>query len=194
MVRLQSSHHISSCLYIFPLEPLEQAGMKVLSALALLVIGWPATAWASSSGCLCTYGQPCWPSASTFFQLQSQVSQPLVYPLPTASPCYPSSNASGNCTAVIENWFDDNWRSSMPGSMDATNFETFMFRNGTIEACYLNTTITGTCGQGSVPAIGVDARSVKDIQAAVAFSVQQNLKLVVKNTGYVISLNMNSIG
>ena len=169
--------------------------MKAFSALALLAItGRVPTTWASSSGCLCTYGQSCWPSASTFSQLQSQVSQPLVYPLPTASACYPPSNPSGNCTAVIENWFDDNWRSSMPGSMDATNFETFVFRNGTIEACYLNTTITGTCGQGSVPAIGVDARSVKDIQAAVAFSVQQNLKLVVKNTGYVISLNMNCIG
>jgi hypothetical protein len=84
---------------------------------------------------------------------------------------------------VLENWYDGNWRSSIPGSMEGTNFETFMFRNGTIDACYLNTTITGVCGQGSVPVIGVDARSVEDIQAAVTFAVQQNLKLVVKNTG-----------
>ncbi|KAI9572546.1 hypothetical protein HD554DRAFT_2293303 [Boletus coccyginus] len=158
--------------------------MNVLSALALLVIGRPLTAWASSSGCLCTYGQSCWPSASTFSQLQSQVSQPLLYPLPTASACYPLSDPSGNCTAVLENWYDGNWRSSMPGSMQAPNFESFMFQNGTIDACYLNTTITGTCEQGSVPVIGVDARSVEDIQAAVTFAVQQNLKLVVKNTGH----------
>ena len=71
----------------------------------------------------------------------------------------------------------------MPGSMEAPNFETFMFQNGTIDACYLNTTITGACEQGSVPVIGVDVRSVGDIQAAVTFAVQQNLKLVVKNTG-----------
>ncbi|KAI9464375.1 hypothetical protein HD554DRAFT_2281222 [Boletus coccyginus] len=142
------------------------------------------TAWASSSGCLCTYGQSCWPSPSTFSQLQSQVSQPLVYPLPSASACYPPPNPSGNCTAVLENWYDGNWRSSMPGSMEATNFETFTFQNGTIDACYLNTTITGTCEQGSVPVIGVDARSIEDIQAAVIFAVQQNLKLVVKNTGH----------
>ncbi|KAI9566811.1 hypothetical protein HD554DRAFT_2024697 [Boletus coccyginus] len=159
--------------------------MRVFSALACLVIGRPMpTAWASSSGCLCTYGQSCWPSASTFSQLQSQVSQPLVYPLPTASACYPPSNPSGNCTTVLDNWYDGNWRSSMPGSMEATNFETFIFQNGTIDACYLNTTITGTCGQGSVPVIGVDARSVEDIQAAITFAVQQNLKLVVKNTGH----------
>ncbi|KAF8553169.1 FAD-binding domain-containing protein [Imleria badia] len=142
------------------------------------------TAWASSSGCLCTYGQSCWPSASTFAQLQSQVSQPLVYPLPSALACYPPSDPSGNCTAVHANWYDGNWRSSIPGAMEAPNFETFTFQNGTIDACYLNTTITGVCEQGNVPVIGVDARSVEDIQAAVTFAVQQNLKLVVKNTGH----------
>ena len=157
--------------------------MKTFSALVLLAIGRSLTAWAGSSGCLCTFGQSCWPSASTFSQLQSLVSQPLVYPLPSASACYPPSDPSGNCTAVLENWYDANWRSSMPGSMEAPNFETFMFQNGTIDACYLNTTITGACEQGSVPVIGVDVRSVGDIQAAVTFAVQQNLKLVVKNTG-----------
>ncbi|KAF9236140.1 hypothetical protein BU15DRAFT_77240 [Melanogaster broomeanus] len=72
----------------------------------------------------------------------------------------------------------------MPGSMQTNNFETFMFKNGTIDACYINTTITGTCGQGRVPVIGVDARSVADIQAAINFAVKYNLKLVVKNTGH----------
>ena len=36
---------------------------------------------------------------------------------------------------------------------------------------------------GRVPVIGVDARSVEDIQAAVTFVLQQKLKLVGKNTG-----------
>lgn len=63
------------------------------------------------------------------------------------------------------------------------NYETLMFRNGTIDACFLNTTITGMCEQGSVPVIGVDARSVTDIQAAIGFAVQHSLRLVVKNTG-----------
>jgi hypothetical protein len=72
----------------------------------------------------------------------------------------------------------------MAGTMEASNWETFMFQNGTIDACYINTTITGTCGQGRVPVIGVDARSVEDIQAAINFAVKYNLKLVVKNTGH----------
>ncbi|KIJ13625.1 hypothetical protein PAXINDRAFT_116940 [Paxillus involutus ATCC 200175] len=158
--------------------------MKVLTAFSLLLTCGLATTSQSGQECLCTSDQSCWPNAEEFSQLQAQVSQPLVYPLPTASACYPTSDPSGNCTEVIENWTDGNWRSSMPGSMEAPNWETFIFKNGTIEACYLNTTITGTCGQGRVPMIGVDAHSVADIQAGVNFAVKHNLKLVVKNTGH----------
>ena len=68
--------------------------------------------------------------------------------------------------------------------MQAPNFETFILKNGSIDACYLNTTLGSPCGQGSVPVVGVDARSVKDVQAAVAFASKHNLRLVVKNTGY----------
>ena len=37
---------------------------------------------------------------------------------------------------------------------------------------------------GSVPPVGVDARSGTDIQAAVNFARKHNLKLVVKSTGH----------
>ena len=37
---------------------------------------------------------------------------------------------------------------------------------------------------GSVPPVGVDARSGTDIQAAVNFANKHNLKLVVKSTGH----------
>ncbi|KAG8215602.1 hypothetical protein J3R82DRAFT_7467 [Butyriboletus roseoflavus] len=104
-------------------------------------------------------------------------------PLPTASGCYPPSNPSGNCTDVITNWYDGNWRASRPGSMEMANYETYELQNGTIDACFLNTSVTGTCGQGRVPVIGVDARLAGDIQAAVGFAVEHGLKLVVKNTG-----------
>jgi FAD/FMN-containing dehydrogenase len=69
--------------------------------------------------------------------------------------------------------------------MQNTNFETFVFRKDHIvSACYLDTTLGIPCGQGSVPPIGVDARSENDVQAAVNFAKQHNLKLVVKGTGH----------
>ena len=137
------------------------------------------------SGCLCTSDQPCWPSPDTFAALASNLSQPLVYPRPTAWQCYPPSDPAGNCTEVAVNWNNGSWRASQPGALEMANWEPFVFQNGTLEACYLDTSVSGTCGQGRVSVIGVDARTVADVQAAIAFVVQHSLRLVVKNTGYV---------
>jgi hypothetical protein len=67
--------------------------------------------------------------------------------------------------------------------MQSPNFETLIFNNGSIGACYMNTTLAVPCQQGGVPISGVDVRSVSDIQAAVRFAVKYNLRLVIKNTG-----------
>ncbi|KAI0635700.1 hypothetical protein C8Q77DRAFT_1099088 [Trametes polyzona] len=68
--------------------------------------------------------------------------------------------------------------------MEATNFETFIFPDGSIDACFFNTSLNIPCRQGSVSVIGVDARSVGDVQAAVKFAADHNLRLAVKNTGH----------
>ncbi|KAG6327489.1 hypothetical protein ID866_11600, partial [Astraeus odoratus] len=150
----------------------------------LFIVKTVAGGLPNSTGCLCTYGDPCWPTADQFAELELQVSQPLVYPIPTASPCYPVGHPSGNCSEVILNWTNGNWRSSLPGSMEESLWESYMFNNGTISGCYLDTTLGIPCEQGNVPVIGVDARTPGDIQAAVKFALQYNLKLVTKNTGH----------
>jgi hypothetical protein len=70
--------------------------------------------------------------------------------------------------------------------MQSPNFETYIFKNGSISACYLNTTLNIPCEQGSVPVIGVDVRSIADAQAAVKFAADRNLRVSIKNTGFVI--------
>ncbi|KAH7909019.1 hypothetical protein BJ138DRAFT_279152, partial [Hygrophoropsis aurantiaca] len=137
-----------------------------------------------NSSCRCLYGQQCWPSSSDFSSLQSQLSQPLIYPIPTASGCYPPSSPSGNCSDIQANWYNSTWRADHPGSMDMTNYESFIFKNGSISACYFNTSLGTPCEQGNVPVIGVDARSVGDVQAAVKFAASHNLRMAIKNTGH----------
>ena len=134
----------------------------------------------SSAVCCCLYGQPCWPDQSAFAALSANVSQPLLQPVPPAYACYPPSSPSGNCTNVIANFYNGSWRSDQPGALQNINFETFTFKNGTIDGCYLNTTLGFSCDQGSVPPVGVDARVAGDIQAAVKFAVQYNLRLVAR--------------
>ena len=137
----------------------------------------------SSSKCRCTFGDSCWPSATEFSTLAKQVSQPLLNPLPPASPCYPLSRPSGDCDAAQRLWTDPAWRANQSGAMQQANFETFVFPNDTTSACFINTALATPCGQGSVPVVGVDARSDADIQAAVKFAAAHNLRVVVKGNG-----------
>ncbi len=154
----------------------------VLSFLPLIL----AQTATSSKICRCLYGQSCWPSEQDFVSLSSNLSRPLIHPVPPASACYPIENPSGNCSDVQLNWRDGNWRADQPGAYQNINFETYTNKNGSISACYSNTTLNLPCEQGSVPPIGVDAGTVGDVQAAVRFAAQHNLRLAVKNTGYVI--------
>ena len=148
----------------------------------LILLALSQATIAAQTRCRCLYGDPCWPSQSAFTQLSSQVSQPLVHPIPPAQPCHTSVNSS-QCADAVAGWHDGNWRANQTGAMQSPNFETFTFVSGTIEACYLDTTLGVPCGQGSVSVIGVDARSVADVQAAVKFAATHNLRLAVKNTG-----------
>ena len=155
---------------MFPLTPLLTVALGLSS-----VISKP------TQNCRCTSESGCWPYTSEFQTLASKVSQPLVHPFPPATPCYDS--AAGNCTDVQSGWFNGVWRSDQPGAAEHTNWETYTFPNGTIQGCYLNTSLGFPCQQGGVPVIGVDARTPDDIREAVTFAGKHNLRLVIKNTG-----------
>jgi hypothetical protein len=134
--------------------------------------------------CRCLYGEPCWPNEFEFAKLATQLSQPVLHPLPPASACYHPSASSDSCEDVTAHFTDGTWRSNHPGAMQSINFEAFESHKGHISACYLDTALGIPCKQGSVPPVGVDARSESDVQAAVNFAKQHNLKLVVKGTGH----------
>ncbi|KAF9555544.1 FAD binding domain-containing protein [Agrocybe pediades] len=134
--------------------------------------------------CRCLYGDPCWPTQNEFTNLANQLSQPLLRPVPPPSACYPTNMPSRNCSEVVAHYTDGNWRADQPGAMQNTNFESFVFLNGTIDACYLNVSLNIPCEQGNVPPVSVDVRSAEDVQAAVVFAKRHNLRLVVKNTGH----------
>src|ERR1700722_11339022 len=141
---------------------------------------WP---WPSHKACRCLSSDPCWPDDYAFERLASKLSQPLVRPSPPESACYPVSHPSGNCSEVTQNNLNGIWRATKPGSMQNPNYESYFFPNLTISACYLNTKLGALCEQGSVPVIGVDARTVSDVQVAVSFAKKHNLRVVVKSTG-----------
>ena len=159
--------------------------MFLLTPLLTIALSLTSVSLKPAQTCRCTSGSGCWPSDSEFETLASKVSQPLIRPVPPATPCYDS--AAGNCTDVLIGWYNGIWRSDQPGAAEHTNYETYTFPNGTIQGCYLNTTLDIPCQQGSVPVIGVGARTPEDIQEAVIFARDHNLRLVIKNTGRVFT-------
>jgi hypothetical protein len=156
--------------------------MKFSSLFTSVVFSSSAPVLCAALSCRCTYGDECWPHTSQFTHLASQVSQPLIHPVPPASVCYPGSHLVGDCFTAKSNRYNGTWRSHQPGSMQFPNFETYTCHNDT-EACYMDASLGFPCEQGSVPVVGVDARSVNDVQIAVKFAAKHNLRLVVKNTG-----------
>jgi len=174
-----SSYNSMIRVTINPTSPRTVPMVRLLKILFFTALS--STSVLSKQACRCTYGSECWPSNSEFQTLACHVSRPLIYPAPPATPCY--NSAAGNCSDVHASWLNGIWRSDQPGAAEHTNWETYTFPNGTIEACYLNTTLGIPCQQGSVPVIGVDARTPEDIQAAVKFVAKHNLRLVIKGTG-----------
>ena len=152
--------------------------MRLLTSLLTIALGLTSV---SAYNCRCTSESACWPSDSEFQTLASKVSQPLVHPIPPATPCY--NSAAGNCTDVITNWQNGLWRADQPGAAEHPNYETYTFPNGTIQGCYVNTALGLPCQQGNVPIIGVDARTPSDVQEAVKFATSHNLRMVIKTTG-----------
>ena len=158
--------------------------MHALRRVAALLSITPLGVFASSADatCRCTFGDPCWPNQTAFDELASKLSQPLLHPVPPASTCYPPVDASA-CAEAKARWSESLWRADQPGAMEDATYERFFFPNGSVDACYLDANLTGKCAQGNIPVIGIDARTVEDVQAGVNFAREHNLRLVVKNTG-----------
>lgn len=127
------------------------------------------------------------PSAKDWEALGKQVT--LVYPKPTAAPCFNNSTGvadaasinSDACQMVDAMWYNGTWRADLPGSMQTPTYE------GSYDGkavCTLNSTIGTKCAQGNINAVGVDARSVKDVQTALSFATKWKLRAIVRNTGH----------
>jgi len=72
--------------------------------------------------------------------------------------------------------------------MQNTNFEAYMFQNGTIEACYLNVTLGFPCMQGSIPPIGVDVRTVGMPRLQSSFPVKRIFDSLLRTQDMTISV------
>ncbi|KAJ6466801.1 FAD-binding domain-containing protein [Mycena sanguinolenta] len=153
--------------------------MKLLSSSLVVFICallGHSQAQASNATCRNIPGSPGYPSTAEWDLLNATVSGRLVTVVPSAKFC--TSLPGGACTD--DQWTSAVFRSTIPGAMDAVNWEQGYDLNPS-SLCLRNGT---TCGQGDVPLYSVEAETVADIQAAVKFSSIHNLRVVIKSSGH----------
>ncbi|KAL4265464.1 oxygen-dependent FAD-linked oxidoreductase family protein [Pleurotus pulmonarius] len=123
-------------------------------------------------------GDESWPSQSQWESLANAVDGNLLRPLPAASPCYFGDVYSKDeCARILANWTNSDFHAGHPSSI--------MFPLYTGLACIPTADPTsGNCTQGTYPVYVVDARKTSDIQHAVNFARNHNIRLVIKNTGH----------
>ncbi|KAK3361893.1 hypothetical protein B0T24DRAFT_690417 [Lasiosphaeria ovina] len=122
-------------------------------------------------------GSQDWPSDAEWKQLNITLGGALLRPVPVGSVCYQGeAYNAGTCRYLVQQagrthfWIDD------PLSVLT------QWPQGNTCPAVLNA--KGNCTRGGSPEYVVNAASVKDVQVAVNFARNKNVRLVIKNTGH----------
>ena len=152
--------------------------MLGFALLASSVAATPSLTTGASS-CKCTASDPCWPSQSEWAALSCKLTQPIFSVVPPGYYCHNPNYNAVLCSYAQANYQNTLWIADQPGGSMSDNWGF----NST-SWCYINDIATNPCGQGRVPSVAVNATTVQDVQAALEFAAQYNLKVHVKNTGW----------
>ncbi|KAK3346469.1 hypothetical protein B0T25DRAFT_624894 [Lasiosphaeria hispida] len=132
-----------------------------------------------SGACKAFPGDANWPSQADWRVLHTLLGGALIKTVPLAAPCYQNLGvfSTEKCAAIGSNWTNGYLHENDPTS-------TFwpIYQGSTC----LPTDDPGsrTCTLGAFPTYTVNVSSVRQIQLAVNFARNANLRLVVKNTGH----------
>ncbi|PYH91117.1 oxidoreductase [Aspergillus ellipticus CBS 707.79] len=141
--------------------------------------GTSAAVNGSRHSCKVLPGDAAWPAGSTWSIFDQLLGGSLIKPAPLAAYCYPDwpQYDADKCSDITTDWFDGYFQSSDPASIMLPLYE-----GRTCMPTGYNWTTT--CTQGAYPAYVVNASTAAEVQLAVNFARNQNLRLVVKNTGH----------
>lgn len=137
-----------------------------------------ANAGAAAPPCRAFPGSKDWPSAATWARLNATMDGGLLHPSPLGSVCYPNANGTlgaFNLTQCLELVF---------GSFDSRVYIddplTVLTSWPQGETCAATLQPQGSCTRGGFPEYVVNVTTVKQVQAAVNFARNENVRLVVK--------------
>ncbi|RAK96029.1 FAD-binding domain-containing protein [Aspergillus ibericus CBS 121593] len=131
--------------------------------------------------CRCQPGDACWPSEHDWKALNDSIHGHLVRVRPIGHICHEPFYNRTSCNELARLQSDANWRAAQPGALQSFNWENWPQKH---ESCAIEANPNSTCQQGRIPWYSAVVHSVDEIQEAVRFAKQRNLRLVIKNTGH----------
>ncbi|KAI1125251.1 hypothetical protein F5Y10DRAFT_11963 [Nemania abortiva] len=122
-------------------------------------------------------GDANWPSESEWARLNASMNGALLKPKPAASVCYPGPDQDPTqCQFLVSGtsstrfWLDDPLTELTQWTQGST--------------CVATLTPVGNCTRGGFPEYVVNATTAQHVQAAVNFARNNNIRLIIKNTGH----------
>jgi len=131
--------------------------------------------------CKCYPGDDCYPTEEEWQGFNSTVGGNLLVALPPAAPCYSSVGGfetfdAAKCAEVQAKSTDEQWNVDQP----IANLWTFW----TNETCSAFPTAGATCTRGYYGNYVLMAKAQEHIKQGIDFARQNNLRLVIRNTGH----------
>ncbi|KAK1140587.1 hypothetical protein N8T08_010224 [Aspergillus melleus] len=132
--------------------------------------------------CRCRPHEPCWPSPAEWQALNTSLHGNVVDVRPIGHVCHGDTYDPVACGQVVKLSSNGTWRASQPGAQQEHAWEVSLSRN---ETCFVHgDDASGPCGQGRIARYSAMVDNAGQVQKAVKFARDRNLRLVVKNTGH----------
>ncbi|KAL3430244.1 hypothetical protein BDV09DRAFT_178922 [Aspergillus tetrazonus] len=152
--------------------------MKAVWTAALLFVATATAAPAASysnASCHCLPGDACWPSAAKWNALNSTVGGRLIATVPIGSVCHEPTYDVEACAQLQEDW-------NLPQThyVSSSSIMQQFFTNRSCDPFDEDS----SCELGNYVSYAVDVSSSADVVAAIKFAQQNNIRLVIKNTGH----------
>ncbi|KAJ6111988.1 FAD linked oxidase N-terminal [Penicillium sp. IBT 18751x] len=130
------------------------------------------------SACKVFPGDVAWPSKFVWALFDELLGGALIKTVPLAAACYSSwpEYDSDECATITTDWTNSNLHAADPASVMWPLFEG--------RTCLPTTNASASCTVGGYSSYAVNVSNVAQIQLAVNFARNANLRLVVKNTGH----------
>ncbi|KAI0399663.1 FAD binding domain protein [Xylaria palmicola] len=148
----------------------------LLSAGGLLLSTPFVSADSLASNCRCIPGDKCWPSQQKWSRLNSTVNGRLIAAVPLASVCHGASYDEAACKALGDVWALPQTHYPNPVEVMAPEWQNY--------TCDPFTPKDSPCDLGNYVQYTINISSVADIQAGLQFAQQNNVRLIIKNTGH----------